>query len=60
MDTIDFNFLVFIKETYPISAISIVLVLFGYTLGSIGFRCHVKTLKGIISDILHTILERLH
>ena len=60
MDIPDFNFLVFIKDTYPISAIAIVLVGFGYTLGSIGARCHIKTLKGIIKDTLHTILERLH
>ena len=60
MDIPDFNLLVFIKDTYPISAIAIVLVGFGYSLGSIAARCHIKTLKGIISDTLHTILERLH
>ena len=50
MDIPDFNLLVFIKDTYPISAIAIVLVGFGYSLGSIAARCHIKTLKGIISD----------
>ena len=57
---VDFNFLIFIKETYPVTFISIVLVAFGYAMGSVGFRHHIKSLNEVIIDTLQRILERLH
>jgi len=56
----DYNFLIFIKDTYPVSFIAIVLVAFGYTMGAMGYRHHIKNLKDIIIDTLQKILERIH
>ena len=57
---VDFNFLIFIKETYPVAFISVVLVEFGYTMASVGFRHHIKSLNEVIIKTLQQILERLH
>lgn len=54
-----FNFLLFIKDTYPIAAISIVLAGFGYTLGAIGYRLHIKILKWVLTDVLDMIIKKL-
>ena len=56
----DYNFLLFIKDTYPISFIGIVLSAFGYTMGAIGYRHHIKSLDKVIIETLQKILERLH
>jgi hypothetical protein len=43
----DFNWVLFIKDTYPVSAISMVLCGFGYALMAIGCNKHLKDLDEI-------------
>jgi len=54
------GWLYFIRDTYPISFISIILCTFGYVMTSIGFRHHLKTLRATKKEILQRILENLH
>ena len=56
----NFNILIFLKDTYPISFIGIILTSFGYTLGALAYRHHIKTLNDVIIKTQHQILERLH
>lgn len=55
----DYNLLNFIKETYPVSSITVIVIMFGYTLGTVGFRLHIKILKEILSDTIRSILDRV-
>ena len=60
MDLIhDYNLFNFIKETYPVSSITVVVIGFGYTLGTVGFRLHVRILKEILNATIRTVLEKL-
>ena len=52
--------LFYIRDTYPVSFIGIILTAFGYLLGAIGFKAHIKTLKEVEIATLNAILERIH
>ena len=54
-----FNLFLFISDNYPIAAISAFLAGFGYTLGAIGYRLHIKILKWVLTDVLDMIIKRM-
>jgi len=59
-DSAWFEILYFVRDNYPISFIGIILTTFGYTMGAVGYRSHIKSLKTVVISNYHVILERLH